>query len=601
MWGASVVEPTRSLTISVTGAVEATLAPTWGQRSIWQWHGMADQEEAYFVNGKFFDLVDYAPGGCGFDALAGAIGAVLHRHDALRTVLEIENGAVARQVVHGAGELSVDVYEAGSQETWVAAQAVADRLSGLPWSGREWPVRLAVVAAGETPTQLVIAHNRLVLDVQSLDFLVDEVGKVASGRTGELVPRWQTAQEARYEQSPEGSAVNDRAMRYWREVLAATPPSMFDFPVASLDDMRFVMAQLESVPLARAVQVLRKRWRVTGGPLVLAALAVVLGQYTGHRDAVVQMFAGNRSDRRRRQLLGTLISEGLLRLDLDGLPFGQIAREASRATSTAHQFGYCDPASVRAVRRDVELRKGAHLDLAVYFNDMQTGQEPSDDQPELTDEELGELARAARRAQTDGSALAPPDTWSGWDQSWQAKVTRKDIRLLLTVQHGRELPLLLFCDTRYVPREAMRQLLTGMERLLLAAAADGDLAAADLGRVSGVTGVSRGPSWVRCGDGWLDLAVAEELWHKVTGSDQGTVLAEDLPGEPGEHRLVGYVVGAAPPPFADLHRQFVAAVEERTDVRAPNWYRWVAAEPADPADAAAWGRAPVLAEGDGRP
>jgi hypothetical protein len=601
MWGASVVEPIRSLTISVTGAVEAALPPTWGQRSIWQWHGMVDQAEAYFANGKCFDLADYARGGCGFDALAGAIGEVLHRHDALRTVLEIENGAVARQVVSGSGELSVDVYDAGSEKTYVVAEAVASRLSGLPWNGREWPVRMAVVAAGETPAQVVIAHNRLVLDVQSLDFLMDDVGKVASGRAGELVPRWQTVQEARYEQSPEGAAVSDRAAQYWRRVLSAAPPSMFDFPVGSSDDTRFVMAQMESVPLARAVQVLRKRWRVTGGALVLAAMAVVLGQYTGHRAIVVQMFAGNRSDRHRRRMLGTVISEGLVHLDLHGLSFAQIAREASRASSMAHQFGFCDPAAVRAVREEMQLVKGAHLDLAFYFNDMQTGQEPSDDQPEPTEQELAELAQAARGAEAGGSALTAPETWSGWDQSWQAKVTRKDIRLLLTAQHGRELPLLLFCDTRYVPRQAMRELLSGMQRLLLAAAGGGDVVAADLGRVSGVAAVSRGPSWARCGDGWLDVAAAEELWQKVTGSDQGTVLAEEVPGDGGEHRLVGYAVGATPPSFTDLHRLFVAAIGERNDVRAPNWYRWVAAEPADPQDAAAWGRAPVLAEGDGRP
>jgi hypothetical protein len=45
----------------------------------------------------------------------------------------------------------------------------------------------------------------------------------------------------------------------------------------------------------------------------------------------------------------------------------------------------------------------------------------------------------------------------------------------------------------------------------------------------------------------------------------------------------------------------MTALGDRNDVHAPDWYRLVDSPPADLADAAAWRRAAVAAEGTGRP
>ncbi len=577
------LEPIKTLSLQVTGGTEASLPPTWAQKSIWQWHGPTDGRPARFANAKTLDV----PEGVSLETLLDLLAAAIARHDALRTVLRATGGELLTQEVQGSGELSVRVFDAGEEDPWAFGEEVAGQMSEELWDGTEWPVRLAVVLVHGTPVVLVAGHYRLSMDVQSLDFLVQELMAAAAGE--QQPGRWQTRDEVTFEQSAAGQAVNAEAMRYWRDALRAAPPSMFDLPAPPPDEMRYVLAEMDSAPLAWAARVLRRRWRVTGGALVLGALAAAIGCYTGHRAVVLQMFAGNRADRNRRLMLGTLISEGLLHLDLAGRSMAEIAQEAARATSAGHRHGYCDPDAVRAERAEVERLRGAVLDLAAYVNDMQTGQVALDE-PAAAD-------AAAVPEFVPGAALADPATWPGWDQAWQAKVTRKDVRFLLTVQHGAGLPLMLSCDTRYIPRQAVADLLGGMERLLFAAAVDGDVAADDLARVSAVTPVVRGPSWVRLEDGWVDLDAVRRLWREVAGP-AGAVVAE--PAGSGLHRLVGYLLG---PPGEDpvrLHGRALAALDRRTDVRTPAWYRWVAAAPPDRDDPAAWAAQPVLAEADGR-
>ncbi len=581
------MDPTRSLAVTIAGARAGQSPPTWGQSCIWQWHGRVADGRLRFNNSQHFDL----PAEAGLDQVVAAIAQVVARHDALRTVLEVDGSRIGRQIVHGEGSFALDVYEADPGRVWDVVDEVSAAMVERPWSYADWPLRLAVVCAGRQPASLVVSHNRLVLDVQSVEVVRAEVVAAASAGTPGPAPVWEALDEAAYEQSEQGRALNAKALEHWSRALAGTPTSMFDFPPQEPEADRFMMAELESVAAARAVRLMRRRWRVAGGPVVLAALAVTLSRYSGHSDIVLQLFAGNRSDRNRRQLLGTLISEGPLPLSTSALSFADLARHAARITRDGHRSAFCDPESISALRAEQELRRGAHLDLAVYFNDMQTGQQEAESEPEPTEAEIRELAayRAAGRWSTATG-------WTGWDESWQAQVTRKDIRLLLTVQHGPTLPLMLSCDTRYIPREAIAQLLGGMERVLVAAAC-GEPDVERLARLSGVAPVERPASWVRCEDGWADRRATDRLWRAVNGTP-ATVVGEAAPDHPGRERLVGYVGGAQQPAFDELHRRLLEAIGDRSDVRTPELYRWVATPAAgEPAD---WRSSPVLAEDDGR-
>jgi hypothetical protein len=579
-----VPEAVTSFVVRVTGARADSAALTWGQRSIWGWHGNPSGE-VRFNNGDCFGL----PAGCTLAAIAAAIELTLRRHDGLRTVLRPDAGGW-RQEVEGAGEITVAVYETVEEGCWPYAVGVGTELSALPWDGGEWPVRLAAILVDGAPTFLAVAYNRLVLDAQSVVAVRDELSRtLATGEPGPA-PAWGPLDEARFEQSPDGAAVNDRALDYWRRTLLRAPASMFDFPVRQCDGDRFAMGGYESPAMARATQMLRARWRLTGSALTVAALVTMLSRYTGHDSVAMQILAGNRGTRERRDMVGSLGSEGVLCLDVAGRTFAQLARDTFRASGAAHQFAFCDPAGTQAVVAEVELRRGAHVDLGICFDDVQTGLDDLTEEPEMSERELLDRVRA-------GTALHPGDDGypPGWRLAWTSPTspTRKKLRMLLIAQHGRNRPLSLFCDTRYFSRDTMVGILAGMERLLLAAACDGVGEEPDR-----LAPVARGGSWVRCGDGWLDLAESARVWREVAGTPRSALVVEPGGDGPDGQRLVGYLAGDGAPPFARLHRSFLAAIGEREDVRAPAWYRWVEAPRAD--DAAAWRDATPRAESDGR-
>jgi len=599
------MEPTRSLTVQVTGARAATTVPTWGQWAIWRWHGMVD-EDAHFNNGERHEI----PVGCGLEQVVDAIGYVLHRHDALRTVFRTEDGEL-RQVVESAGTVTVDVYDTTVAEAETVAETVKGQLSALAWNGRQWPTRMALVVADQTPVWLVLAYNRLVLDAASADIVKDDVMKACTGEASELPPRWQPVEQAYYEQSPEGAAANEQALEHWRRILADAPRSMFDYPARTPERMRYGYVHFESPAMARAVWMMRKRWRIPSAALLVAAMAVVLSQYSGRAEIVMQLLAANRGDRNRRQMVGTLTALGLLHVDLHESSFEQVARKTLRAFSVANQSAFYDSTAVGALLKDMRLRRGAYLDLAIYFNDLRSAADIGDPEPEMTEQELHELAGTAWQSRDTSSPDAPVYVGPVLRHEMETSPTLADARFFLVTTHGRHLPLLLFGDTKYFSREALRELLCGMERLLVAAAC-GAADSADLAQITGVTPVSRDGAWVRCGDGWVDRAATAELWREVTGTEPsrevtGTGHSREVTGTGhsmvgvADGELVGYVAGGTEPSFTELHRAFVAALGLRNDVRAPDRYRWVAHPPTNPADPSAWQQVPVLLEADGRP
>ena len=573
------MEPTAHVRVRVTGARAASAPTTWGHRAIWLWHGVADEtEEAHFNNGEWFRI----PVGATVDSVVGAVQSALHGHDALRTTFHHEEGAW-RQVVEGAGEVTLEVYEVGEPCDDAVARLVAGRLTGQPWPVRQWPLRVAVVVCGGVPAYLVVATNRLAIDGKSVAAVAESIVTASVTHTSVAPAPWQPVDEALFEQSAEGQAANERALRHWREVLSTAPPSMFDLPMHEPDALRFHLLKMDSPALAAAVRMVSRRWRMSHSVLVLAAASIVLARYAGHDSAVMQMMSGNRLDRLRRALVGTLTAEGVYYLDVgSGAPFSELAREAFRASGRAHRFAFCDPHAVAALRAELEWQRGAHIDLgAVYNAPQQTRSQDVPDGGDLSESDLTDL--------TESTVVKD-------DGAWPRSPAQLDLRLYLRTGHRHDIPLTLLSDTKYVPVEAMREFLVGIERVMVAAAC-GTEDVDQLAEVSGVTPAPRGPAWIRRDDAWVDLTASRRLWQHVAGTDAAALVAGS---SAGDNRLVGYLAAPGRPDFHQLHRVCVKALNERSDVRTPDLYRWVAKTPVEPTDPVAWREAQVLAEHDGR-
>lgn len=570
------MKPTTSLTMRVSGARKGSSEMTWGQLAIWQWHGVnTEKDEFLFNNAQWYQL----PKGCTVETIADAITQVVSQHDALRTVFHHTSDGW-RQVIEEAGDVTIDVYDTDPENENEVADMVAGQMSATSWTVRRWPLRVAVIRADERPDFLIFTTNRLAIDGHSMTTAAGQIGRIASG--GQVEPAgWQPLEEAEFERSPQGLEISDRALQHWRAGLSTAPPSMFDFPSFEPDELRFRMMEMQSPAIGRAVQALQARWRTSPSALLLAATTLILSRYTGHRTMSAHLMAWNRIDRQRRELLGTVAGQGLYHLDLDDLPFDLLTRSAFRASGAAQRFAFCDPRAVTDVFEDIRIDRGAYIDLATYINELVAYEDPDD--PECSEEELRELAGKTVIRDGGGSPVNP---------------IKLDIRFHLTFKHGAFVPLSLICDTTYVPSEMMRQFMYGMERVLIAAAS-GQTDTAALGELSGMTPVRRGPSWRQCGDGWVDVEASRRLWQEVNAPVPATLLAEETGA--GGFRLVGYVAGPDHPDLTGLHRRCVAALERRTDVRAPEWYRWVGAPLSPTDDHTLWRQALVLAEGDGRP
>jgi hypothetical protein len=576
------MEPTATLTVQVSGAGSRSAPITWGNRAIWQWHGVSDEADtASFENGSWFVL----PPGTTMAGLTEAVERVLHRHEVLRAVFRLRCGDWW-QVVQGAGSLAIDVYEAEGTDVVQLRQAAYRRLVEVPWSVQQWPMRAAVIALGNAPALLLLAFNRLAVDGHSVLTVGEDVIRLVDGEADKLPLPWQPIDEAEFERSADGLAINERALAYWRKMLTTTSPSMFDYPLQEPDDLRFRRLEMVSSAAAAAMWMLRQRLRVSPSVIILAAAAVVIGHYSGHSQVIMQTMAGNRMDRQRREMVGTLTSLGVLKLDLVGPSFAQLARRAFQASGQAHRFGYCDPDAVGLLRQELGLALGSYLDLSVMFNDIQTalGDDASAAQQGLTTQQLQELA--AETVVNDGGG-------------WPTSPTQLDVRLFLSPLNAPNTPLSLICDTAYVPVQAMRQLLSGIERVLISVALT-EPAVTDLGEISGVTPVDRTATWHRQGEGWVDVAACQLTWQQVSGAGAAAHVLVDESGPSGTS-LVGYLAAADSPDFRMLHRQFVSAIGGRSDVQAPRIYRWVAAAPPTrPHQPDGWLALPVLAEDSGR-
>ncbi len=487
--------------------------------------------------------------------------------------------------MQGHGQAAVAIYQTSAGRAEDIAQQVATEFSARPFENdQEWPVRFAIVEDGEAPAYVVMVFDRLAFDGHGIAAVEEDLRKACLGNADTSRPHWQPLDEAAYEQSPAGQAQNERALGYWRTTLQESPGSLFDFPAFPVAPLRYCHLQIKSAAMTRAMRMLRRSSRLSASSLIIAAAAIVLGQYTGHQEIVMRMLAGNRLGRDRKAMVATLTSEGVFLLDLAGLPFSLIARNAFRASGSANQFAFCDPVAVEAAWADLRLRRGAYLDLGTCFSDVQGSYAG----PRLESADEDDMDEAGLRQLAESTTITDSYTPAGIF----------GMRMFLSAWDRGDIMLQLSSDTRYVPAEAGRELLLGMEHLLIAAACR-DVTAAEFSQVTGVRPVSRGQHWTRLGQDWVDLAAAGRLWRQVTGTGQSAMVWEEAPS--GERRLVGYVAGEQPPSFTALHRALVTAIGERSDVRAPDCYRHVACPPPDPDERASWLGTQVLGEDSGRP
>ncbi|MFI5496359.1 amino acid adenylation domain-containing protein [Actinoplanes sp. NPDC051859] len=296
-----------------SGTGPVPLSP--GQRRLWFLDQFKPGDPAYVIAAGA-----WLRGPLDHDRLARALGTVVRRHEALRTVLRADTDGDGIGIVQPWTPLAMPVVDvAGEPE----ALARAEQLAAEPMNLAEGPLlRVACLRAGPDNHLLVLAVHHAVADGWSLEVILGEGIQLYAG--ADLPPL--DVQYADYAAwmhdwlaTPAARAQED----YWRDRLAGA--GLLDLPTDRPRPAQagFAGAHAEFVvPAAVAAQVNRLAEREHTTPFVvgLAAFAAVLHRWSGQDDLVIGTPVAGRTRAEAAPLAGFFVNTLALRLDVSADP-----------------------------------------------------------------------------------------------------------------------------------------------------------------------------------------------------------------------------------------------------------------------------------------
>jgi len=263
------------------------------------------------------------------DALAGALDAVVARHETLRTTFTSQDGE-PYQVVHEPFSLGLTVtpVERGGNETADAALEREIRAAvDLPFDlgqGSVLRARLFRLGAEDHVFLLVIHH--IATDGWSMDVVFRELSTayeaLGAGRTPDFPPLpVQFADFASWERARLAAGEFAEDLKFWRAHLDGCPDLLtlpLDRPRPAVQSFAGRCLSYE-VPAesATAFGALAKASGASTHMVLLAAFQLLIARWSGHDDFVVGMPAANRETSETEELVGFFMNLLPLRARVD--------------------------------------------------------------------------------------------------------------------------------------------------------------------------------------------------------------------------------------------------------------------------------------------
>jgi amino acid adenylation domain-containing protein/non-ribosomal peptide synthase protein (TIGR01720 family) len=283
-------------------------------------------------------------------ALQAALGDVVGRHEALRTVFrEVDGRAV--QVIAPAGEAVVPFACEAVGESPELVAARIEELAGRAFDlEHEIPVRATVLDCGEQRHVVVLLLHHVACDGWSMGPLLRDLSVAYSARVAGTVPEFvplpvQYADYALWQRESLGEAddedsVLSRQLAFWRNALAGVPQRL----ALPYDRVR----RADSAPMGgrdvhvevdadvhRALVELARGAGVTLFMVVQAVVAVVLRSVGAGDDVPLGTPVAGRGDEALDDLVGLFVNTLVLRVDLSGDPSFRELLDRVRATDLA--------------------------------------------------------------------------------------------------------------------------------------------------------------------------------------------------------------------------------------------------------------------------
>ncbi|MEP6619267.1 MAG: amino acid adenylation domain-containing protein [bacterium] len=275
-------------------------------------------------------------------ALAGALTALVERHETLRTVFDAPEGEVM-QVILPAADVPLPVEDLRSFTAAEREKILAQRIreeGTLPFNLAQGAVlRACLLQLADDEHVLLLTAHHIAVDGWSLNILQRELGAAYAALARGVVPEFaelpiQYADYAAWQREHLDDGSLAQQMSYWTTNLAAPLPSL-DLPTdhvrTPLRD-RFARAIPVEIPadVSDALIALGRQSGATSFAALLAAYHVLLHRYTGQDDVIVGSPVAGRSRRETEGLIGLFVNTLVVRADLSGGPTFRTVMERVR-------------------------------------------------------------------------------------------------------------------------------------------------------------------------------------------------------------------------------------------------------------------------------
>ncbi|HEX8318268.1 amino acid adenylation domain-containing protein [Longimicrobium sp.] len=283
-------------------------------------------------------------------ALERALGEIVRRHEALRTVFAEVDGAPV-QVVAPVGGFALPVEDLsglGEADREAKVSRRAGEEAARPFDLAAGPLfRAALLRLGADEHVLLVGMHHIVSDGWSMGVLFRELSALYTAYRGggeSPLPELsvQYADYAVWQREQFAGEVLDRQLAYWRERLAGAPELLelpADHPRPPAQTYRGAMVPVQlPLQLQERLQALGRSEGATLYMTLLSAYQVLLSRYSGSEDVVVGSPTAGRTRAEVEELIGFFVNTMVLRTDLSGDPsFRELLGRVREATLGAYE------------------------------------------------------------------------------------------------------------------------------------------------------------------------------------------------------------------------------------------------------------------------
>ncbi|MGK5627286.1 condensation domain-containing protein [Streptomyces sp. URMC 123] len=448
------------------------------------------------------------PRACGPDGVAAAFEVLMRRHQGLRSRIGWTADWDPVQYVHPEPPLPLVVEDVLHDADRLPE--VLERICSAPPTMLAAPsFRVHVIPDAEGPAYACLIVNHLFIDRTTAMQLTEEIDRVlanvAEGRDPEhgLVPAGTLQDRVRHERSERGAKRAEAARRYWRELFDAVPDCSFPFhhrfSVETARQGHTRIAKFRSAALAAALRWTAETSAVSPCTTLMAAATVLLADYC---DSALtwSMPVAQGSPAPGKLLLECRLQKGYALLDPRGeTEFSASLPAAAHSVLRGQRHAQYSFAHHLTDLRSAAIARGAGKHVEVNINCMIGG--VRDAIRVTAPERIGELRSASRLSAETVEGSLPH---LGFIVRLDA--VRQEVHVELWHTHD------------LLPEPDADRLLYGIEDIIVAFAADGEV---DLRRVRARNrdaGWPRRPEWRALADGrHLDERAMETVALAVPG------------------------------------------------------------------------------------